>query len=190
MELEYLFSLQVAHAYERLGCSLLSLYVLNRYTRKPASPPPLSAATTTTTTNDTTTTAATNDIGVSRAADLFADEDDDFATTATKRSMAVDIFADDDTDIFASKANDSDDIFAEMNTPAYNPFGIDEDDIGEVGGKGTTSPDIFANSMNDDHDDSNQGDNGDNEELQSYKILLTVRLLQVKSMGRKKTGMN
>jgi hypothetical protein len=184
MELEYLFSLQVAHAYERLGCSLLSLYVLNRYTKKPISPAPSSTGTTTT--NETTATATTKGNGVSRAADLFADDDDDFATPA-KRSMAVDIFADDD--IFASKPNDPDDIFAEMNTPTYNPFGIDEDHIGEL--KAATSSDIFANSMDDDHDEGCQVDDGDNEELQSYKILLTVRLLQVKKESwSEKIGMN
>ncbi|KAI8330852.1 RAVE protein 1 C terminal-domain-containing protein [Chlamydoabsidia padenii] len=175
-ELEYLFSLQVAHSYERIGCPLLSLYVLNRYTRKPT----LTENNNLTQSNDTDTTKTNGD--VSRAADLFADEDDDiFAPKSpAKRSMAVDLFADDDNDIFAPKSKISDDIFADMDTKATsstNLFDDDGDDDDDNASKMISTSDIFSSSLVDGQD--GDGDNiGDDEELQSYKTLLIVRLLQ------------
>ncbi|KAI7868808.1 RAVE protein 1 C terminal-domain-containing protein [Spinellus fusiger] len=75
-DLEYKFSLKVAHAYERLGCPLLALYILTHYAEKPP------------TIESKFIEEDSSDIKISRAADLFDDE------TPKRPSYAANLFDD------------------------------------------------------------------------------------------------
>lgn len=186
--LEYLFSLNVSRAYDRLGCPMLALYILTRYAkRKPAeqienrdikpngssaaglieengsSPPPPSQSSNKAadlfSDNDDVSQSTSN-----RAVDLFADEPtvpkatDIFADEPTV-SKAADLFADDDNDWLSS--NNNEDIFA--NEPSTS-----------------TPHDLFE----DEHRSDSESTTGDDtmeqyDGLSRYKAMLVVRMLQV-----------
>ncbi|ORZ24097.1 RAVE protein 1 C terminal-domain-containing protein [Absidia repens] len=173
----------VARAYERLGCPLLSLYVLSQHSRK------LSPTSTGNQHNNSSSSQHENDISAetattksgengSRAVDLFAGDDDDiFAPKTTgKESRAADLFADDDDDIFASKTNTTDDIFADMGTKPTSTdiFATSDDDDDRNSSSGISAISLDGAQLDNGSDDISGGE----ENLRSYKILLVVRMLQ------------
>ncbi|KAI8085118.1 RAVE protein 1 C terminal-domain-containing protein [Halteromyces radiatus] len=170
-ELEYLFSLQVIRAYERIGCPLLSLYVMTRYPMKSPSPNKLQATIINNDNGDTSLTITSDEKTSSRAADLFADDGNDIFASTGKQSKAVDLFAE-DGDIFAtgkqSKTTDlfaDDDIFADLKTRTLLE---NDDDIQDNLKYLSSSQDISESETIED----GYG------ELGSYKGLLVIRILQ------------
>lgn len=186
--LEYLFSLNVSRAYDRLGCPMLALYILTRYAkRKPAEPIENGDIKP----NGSSTADLFEENGSSpqppsqssnKAADLFSDNDDVSRSTSNR---AVDLFADEPT---VSKATD---IFADEPTvsKAADLFADDDNDWLSS----NNNEDIFANepSTSTPHDlfenehisDSESATGDDTMEqydgLSRYKAMLVVRMLQV-----------
>ncbi|KAI8971923.1 RAVE protein 1 C terminal-domain-containing protein [Mycotypha africana] len=174
--LEYEFSLQVARAYERLGCPLLGLYILTEFYMHP---PSIKSEYVNSNTDG-------NDNGdntkLHRAEDLFSSSvqsptavaSNFFTEEPLKRpSYATDLFAD-DRDIFSSLK------------PSFsqNLFDDEEDDIFATVKKSSVSDDIFANEDGNQQEESSSislaEDNFEREDdgLDSYKALLVIRILQ------------
>ncbi|KAI9307260.1 RAVE protein 1 C terminal-domain-containing protein [Cunninghamella echinulata] len=190
-DLEYNFSLQVTRAYERLGCPLLSLYILLRYPMKR----PLKALLPSSSSD--TNTVENEKQQESRAADLFSDneptpaiENDIFADmNTTKPSRAIDIFGDDD-DNNNSKFSTATDIFADVNTkPSYATNIFDDDDDNEKdifnSNKINTSTNIFDMDFGDNNETDNDNkvhsdasETEDDNDLRSYKAQLIIRMVQ------------
>ncbi|ORY97295.1 RAVE protein 1 C terminal-domain-containing protein, partial [Syncephalastrum racemosum] len=172
---EYMFSLNVSRAYERLGCPLLGLYILEHFQMaKPTAAPeedekekeegkahhaadlfaddepkPLSRA--------QDLFADDSPPPMSRAADLFADEEE-----PKQQSRAEDLFAD------GPSVSRSMDIFA--GEPVSNDLFADEPFTSQTGG-------LFS----DDDADSNASAEEalpEDESLKMYKALLVIRPLQ------------
>lgn len=152
--LEERFWLNVSYAYERLGCPLLALYILTHF--KPKKPAFVPA--------EGSTKPSTQD----RAIDLFADE--------LEPSRAADLFADDDNDIFAElNSNKLIDIFAEGEpsiSRAEDLFAKSDTN----GDSAEANKQIIAN------DDSITRETPESDGLEVYKALLVIRLLQVNSI--------
>ncbi|KAG0172011.1 regulator of (H+)-ATPase in vacuolar membrane [Apophysomyces sp. BC1021] len=154
-DLEYGFSLQVARAYERLGCPLLSLFILARY--KMALPVPKAEE------------------KISRASDLFADESppplerasDLFAEEYRPSSQAADLFADED-DIFATKQSESTDLFADYKDTSVDLFADTDND--NLPRPESAEDDATLTEV----EDQTEQDDG----LSAYKALLIIRMLQ------------
>lgn len=189
-ELEYHFSLQVTRAYERLGCPLLSLYILLKYPVKRLIQKSSSISNIESIENNEKENGKQE---LSRAADLFADDDtsksvienDIFADMDnTKPSGAIDLFDDDDK---SPKFNAPADIFADLVTkPSYSANLFDDDDKDTFSTtKINTSINIFDTEFDNknviDNDDKNTDslEIDDNEELSSYKAQLVLRMVQV-----------
>ncbi|KAL0097480.1 RAVE protein 1 C terminal-domain-containing protein [Phycomyces blakesleeanus] len=107
--LEYEFSLQVARAYERLGCPLLSLYILTQYKMKP---PAVESEQNIPQTSD-------------KAADLFGDDN----TPSTRPGLAANLF--DDDDAIPSRPSYSANLFDDDTPPrpSYSANLFDDDDV-------------------------------------------------------------
>lgn len=172
--IEYNFSLLVSRAYERLGCPLLSLYILTKYYMKPP-------------------TAEKNDkkvIKADKAEDLFASAEpapsyaaDIFSDEPPQKpSYAEDLFADIDNDLFAKPSNtnslfdDDNDLFADTKSNSKGLFDEEEDDLfGKTKG-------ASEQSSNEEEDDlSTKEPDG----LDAYKAMLIIRLLQVNRLQPK-----
>lgn len=190
--LEYLFSLNVSRAYDRLGCPMLALYILTKYAKKkPAeqiengvgdTKPNGSSAADLFDENGSSPAQSSN-----KAADLFADNDHISGSTSNR---AADLFADEPT---VSKATD--DIFADEPTvsKAADLFADDDNDWLNSNSN-SSNKDIFANepSLSTPHDLFDNGNRSDSEPdtgdddtveqhdgLSRYKAMLVVRMLQV-----------
>ncbi|CAO3607183.1 unnamed protein product [Cunninghamella echinulata] len=189
-DLEYNFSLQVTRAYERLGCPLLSLYILLQYPMKR----PIKASLPLSSNIDTVENGEQQE---SRAADLFADdkptptiENDIFADmSTTKPSRAIDLFADYDNND-NSKSSTTADIFADVNTKssyATNLFDDDDDNEKDIFNniKVNTSTNIFDTDFGDNSEMDNDSniysdtlETEDDNDLRSYKAQLIIRMVQ------------
>jgi hypothetical protein len=176
-DLEYNFSLNVAKAYERLGCPLLSLHILTKYRM---SPPPSSPQ----------PDEAKNE--VSRAADLFSDEN-----TAHMPSRAEDLFAQDD--LFASSnakpayaANlfDDNDEFTIAKPSSKSLFDEKDDDLFASTSTNNklfdSDQDIFAQETQTPSDNSEPLVDDIEDGLCAYKAMLVIRLLQVRTCLNKR----
>ncbi|KAI7875760.1 hypothetical protein K492DRAFT_136166 [Lichtheimia hyalospora FSU 10163] len=182
--LEYLFSLNVSRAYDRLGCPMLALYILTKYAKKkPAqqiengyTEPNGSSAANLFDENDSSPPQSSN-----KAVDLFSDNDNVSGSTSNR---AVDLFADEPT---VSQATD---IFADEPTvsKATDLFADDDNDWLNS----NNNEDIFANeaSLSTPHDlfdnepiSDSESATGDEimeqyDGLSRYKAMLVVRMLQ------------
>ncbi|KAI8369422.1 RAVE protein 1 C terminal-domain-containing protein [Radiomyces spectabilis] len=186
-DVEYMFYLQVSRAYERLGCPLLALYILDHFYMKPplavkASPPiteekPSRAADLSADENDEPSRAANKK--PARAVDLFADEDpkparaaDLFADDDVKPARAADLFGDSDDDsnnLFSrSRSTGPVDLFADLETTTPIPT-YDDDDLFADSDLGSQA----ASSASDEAPMEKTKDG-----LSSYKALLLMRMLQ------------
>lgn len=182
-EIEYRFSLLVSRSYERLGCPLLALYILQKFYMKPPvaaieaaiEDPKKENANDLFDTNPNPAPSYAADLFAeepkpSRAADLFADDSNDIFATPSKPSYANDLFADED--IFAPKKSsgglfdDEDDLFAPKRT---NESLFDD------------SNDLFADEKNSDVENEVEVGSVSEREydgLDGYKALLVIRMLQ------------
>ncbi|KAI8370276.1 RAVE protein 1 C terminal-domain-containing protein [Blakeslea trispora] len=156
-DIEYMFYLQVAQSYERLGCPLLALYVLTKYHM---SPPTITKPSTEEEKKKGTI------VGSDRAEDLFA------SFPPQKPSFASDIFADTEDTLF------------EPSKPSYasNLFDEDEDDIFSSTKK-AASDNLFDEEET--HTCPSKDDQAIEEEmdyeydgLDVYKATLVIRMLQ------------
>ncbi|KAI9492527.1 RAVE protein 1 C terminal-domain-containing protein [Zychaea mexicana] len=196
-QVEYVFSLNVSRAYERLGCPLLALFILSKC-KKPAEHIAIGNGTTTPGKDKSKKSKEM------RAADLFAsdNDDDDDDDNKPKESRAADLFADeeclnkkhdaadlfaDEEDIFATSkpaASLSDDIFADEPDVSEKTdiFGDNDDDwLKTDNDDGLLLKDVGdENDAETGDETSMSGQQGDNamDGLGVYKALQVLRLLQ------------
>ncbi|KAI8367413.1 RAVE protein 1 C terminal-domain-containing protein [Choanephora cucurbitarum] len=155
---EYMFYLQVAQSYERLGCPLLALYVLTEYYMPP--PPTFQSISYEEEAKDEKESKPTLD----RAEDLFT------SSPPQKPSFASDIFADESDSLFKT------------DKPSYasNLFDESEDDIFASSNK-QPSDNLFDDVEEDMYSDKNSQKIEKNREydgLDVYKAMLVIRMLQ------------
>lgn len=181
-EIEYRFSLLVSRSYERLGCPLLALYILQKFYMKPPveaieDPKKENANDLIDTKADSAPSYATDLFAEEKpkpscAADLFADDSNDIFATSSKPSYANDLFSDED--IFAPKKSsgglfdDGDDLFAPKNTKG-SLFDDDNDLFAD-------EKIVASDAENEDEADSTSEREYDG--LDGYKALLVIRMLQ------------
>ncbi|CAO3662730.1 unnamed protein product [Umbelopsis ramanniana] len=195
-DLEYEFLLDAARTYERIGCPLLSLYILTQYKISP--PLVLERQSSFTVGNplkamddasDPVTTGALDfedwdsnrkDQKVARAADLFDDDDDatnPFAS-GSKQARAADLFADEPAQ--PSRAHDlfgdDEDIFASNKSPARDIFADFLPDNSEK----PTSVETSSPAVTSKEEEIDSAVNLlDDENLYVYKGSLVVQMLQL-----------
>lgn len=196
-DLEYEFLLDAARTYERIGCPLLSLYILTQYKISP--PLVLERQSSFTVGNplkamddasDPVTTGALDfedwdsnrkDQKVARATDLFNDDDDatnPFAS-GSKQARAADLFADGPAqpsraqDLFG----DDEDIFASNKSPTRDIFA----DFLPANSEKPTSVETSSPAVTPKEEETDSAVNLlDDENLYVYKGSLVVQMLQVR----------
>ncbi|KAI9316514.1 RAVE protein 1 C terminal-domain-containing protein [Dichotomocladium elegans] len=166
--LEYLFSLNVSRAYERLGCPMLALFIITTFAKSK----PIERE------RQRIENESCRKGKESRAADLFADDSpvinpyssdkaSDLFADEPKLSRAADLFADEPSvsraeDLFA----DETDIFAGED-PKHRTGGLFDDEDEE-------NSQLESNVETSEQQEENREDDG----LARYKALLAIRMLQ------------